>query len=658
MIVSAVRIAEAPAAPVRRIVAEAVDLPRKSQGRTLPQLLRDNAREMGGAVAIRSKRAGLWRPVTWAELEARVRRTAGALHDLGLGERDVIALISENREEAWIVQMAAIMLRAIPVSVYPDATADELGFVLGHSGAVFALGEDQEQIDKLLACRDAAPGLKRVLHIDPRGLWDYGDPSLTELGPAVEKAAAPAWLDARIDAARQDEVAVYCYTSGTTGRPKAAMLSHAFVLDNAYRLMGSLRMRAGGRYLSYISPAWAAEQFMGVALPMLAPLELHFAEKPETVQTDLREIGPEFLMFTPRQWEMQASDVEARMMDAPAWRRRLFAWGVRQGEARAQGSGGALSRLVLWPLADQLVLKGVRDLLGLTRARAVLSGGSGLSAELFRRFRAYGVPLGNLYGSSELGLLATHAPGDTRPETMGRLMPSDPTIAKPIEAWVDEDGQLRIDAPAFSGYLGLEDAGMGEAATGYETGDAARIDGTGELIFLDRVKDLRRLANGRTYPPQFLENHLRAAPMIREAIVIGDGARDRVVALINIDMQMAGRFAESRGLAFGTFPELSQLAPVREEIARAVRQVNSIVDPGARIAAFANLPKELDADEEELTRSRKLRRSAIESRYAALIEGLYGDAETVPLEIDVTYQDGRRSRLRADVAMNRVERSA
>ncbi len=645
------------AATIKRLTAPKVVLPRSSGGRTLPQLLRDNAREMPDAVAIRSKRHGVWCSTDWAALFAQVCTTAAALDGLGLTAGQVICLVSENRAEAWVTQMAAVSLGAVATSVYPDAAGEELGYVLRHSGATFALGEDQEQIDKIIGCGEAAAALKRILFIDSRGLWDYDDPRLAELSKAVAEAPDPAAIEGRIDAAKASDVAVYCYTSGTTGKPKAAMLNHDFILDNAYRLMGGLDIRAGGKYLSYISPAWAAEQFMGVALPMLAPLVLHFAEKPETVQSDLREIGPDFLMFTPRQWEMQASEVEARMMDAPAWRQRLYRWGLARGHDRVNGKGGAVARAVVWPLADQLVLKGVRDLLGLTRAQAVLSGGSGLSAELFARFRAFGVPLGNLYGSSELGLISTHRPDDPNAETMGSLMPSDPAISESMQAWLDADGQLRLNVLAFSGYLDNPAASieMGDRARGFETGDAVRLDADGALVFLDRVKDLRRLSTGDSYPPQFLENHLRSAAMVRDAIVFGDQDRDRVVALINIDMEIAGRFAERSGLAFGTFAELSQLDPVRAEIARAVAGVNAIVDPGARIAAFANLPKELDADEAELTRSRKLRRSAIAQKYAALIDGLYGSAETVPIAIDVTYQGGRQSRLNAIVAMNRME---
>jgi long-chain acyl-CoA synthetase len=571
----------------------------------------------------------------------------------------VIALISENSEEQLIAELAALSIGAIAVSIYPDASADELDYALTHSRATIVLGEDQEQVDKVLACAGQA-SIRSVVFVEGRGLWDYDDPRLLsldrlrELGRAHESQA---WIDAETDRGQAADPAVYCYTSGTTGRPKAAILSHAFILDNAHRLMGALDVQPGGRYLSYISPAWAAEQFFGVALPLLAPLVVHYAEKPETVQADLREIGPEFLMFTPRQWEMQASNIEARMMDAGKLRRRLFDWALREGTARAAGRGGAFRRRILWPLADRLVLAGVRNLLGLSRARAVLSGGSGLSAELFERFRAFGVPLGNLYGSTELGLISTHRPGSRNPWTLGSFMPSDPTIAPPIEGWVDESGELRLKVLAFSGYLEDEaaTAAMGDRASGFRTGDAVRLDESGELIFLDRLKDLRKLGTGQVYPPQFIENHLRASSMIRDAIVIGDDTRDRVVALINIDAELAGRFAELHGLAYGTFPELSQLEPIRREVEAAIARVNGLVDPGARVAAFANLPKELDADESELTRSRKLRREHIHARYGALIESLYRGDQTLQTEIEVKYRDGTSGLMRADVALNRME---
>jgi long-chain acyl-CoA synthetase len=645
------------------ISADPVATLRQARGRTLPQLLRDNAHEFPGHTALKAKHAGVWHARSWREVFSEVSTCARGLAACGLRRGEVLAFVSENIEEQFVFELAALSIGAITVSVYPDASEDELRYILDHSGAAMVLGQDQEQVDKVLTCLSNGSAVRRIIYVEGRGLWSYDNPCLISIEQLRALAADfenDAWVWDEIARGDQQDIAVYCYTSGTTGRPKAAMLSHAFILDNAHRLMGALNVRPGGNYLSYISPAWAAEQFFGIALPLLAPMVVHFAEKPETVQRDLREIGPEFLMFTPRQWEMQASNVEARMMDAGAWRQKLYRWGVAQGMKRAQGRGGLLHRLVLWPIADLLVLKGIRDLLGLTRARAVLSGGSGLSAELFERFRAFGVPLGNLYGSTELGLISTHRPGSKNPQTLGSFMPSDPSITTPIEGWVDETGQLRLRGLAFSGYLKDDTATreMGTREEGFRTGDAVRLDGSGELIFLDRLKDLRRLKGGQTYPPQFIENHLRASAIVRDAIVIGDESRDAVVALVNIDAEIAGRFAETKGLAYGTFTELSQLPAIRAEVARVIMRANELVDPGARVRAFANLPKELDADEAELTRSRKLRREHIHARYADLIEALYRGDDRLTTEIEVKYQDGTTSLLKADVMLNRIGENA
>jgi len=643
--------------PVMR--AELVQTPRQSDGRTLPQLLKANAETYSNRPALKSKRAGTWKAKTWQQTCQEVSLTARGLAALGLCRGEVLAFISENIEEQFVYQLAALSLGAITVSVYPDASADELAYALEHSGATMAVGQDQEQVDKILECLTAASGIRVVIYIDRRGLWNYADTRLVAASRLLELAAQfedAGWVDREIAKGAQSDVAVYCYTSGTTGRPKAAMLSHGFVLDNAHRLMGALDVRPGANYLSYISPAWAAEQFFGIALPLLAPMVVHFAEKPETIQNDLREVGPEFLMFTPRQWEMQASGVEARMMDAGPLRRSLYRWGLAEGIKRAKGEGGVLRRFIVWPAADFLILRGVRELLGLTRARAVLSGGSGLSAELFERFRAFGVPLGNLYGSTELGLISTHRPGSKNPQTMGSLMPSDPTISAPIEGWVDSDGQFRVKSLAFSGYLkdAAATAAMGSADEGFQTGDAVRLEDNGELIFLDRLKDLRRLSGGQGYPPQFIENHLRASSLIRDVIVIGDEARPFVVALVNIDAEIAGRFAELNGISFATFAELSQLPAIRTEIAGAIAKVNRLIDAGARVVAFANLPKELDADEAELTRSRKLRREQIHARYGEMIEALYRGDATMTAEIEVKYQDATTAIMKAEVALNRT----
>jgi long-chain acyl-CoA synthetase len=646
---------------MRLLRAVPVDDPRVSGGRTLPQMLRDLAGDRPSDVAIRSKRAGVWRSLDWGEVNRQVRTYAAGLAAAGLKRGEAIAFITENCEEQFMMQLAALAMGARTVSSYPDASVDELTFLIEHSEAAMVLAQDQEQVDKLLALPNDAAQLRKIFYIEDGGLWHYRAAQLAPLSSLTTQAADDGSLDREIDGQQQSDVAVYCYTSGTTGRPKAAMLTHAFILDNAYRLMGSLKVDRGARYLSYISPAWAAEQYFGFGLALLAPMVVHFAEKPETVQSDLREVGPEFLMFTPRQWEMLASSIEARMMmDASPWRQRLYRWGLRIGRARTVPDTSALTRKILAPLADLLVLSGIRNFLGLSCARAVLSGGSGLSAELFSRFHAFGIPLSNLYGSTEFGLVSAHRRGATDPVTMGQLMPSDPTIAPPMQAWVDEAGELRLRLPAFAGYLNnsAATAELGDAEEGFRTGDAVRLDDNGQLIFLDRLKDIRRLEGGQTYPPQFIENHLRSSSMIRDAIVIGDESRACVTALVNIDSEIAGRFAETLGLAYGTFSELSQLGPIRSEVGRAIAEVNRLVAPGARVRQFATLPKELDADEAELTRSRKLRRELIHDRYSDLIDALYGSADHCETKIEVKYQDGSTSQMTGKVLINRVDLAA
>ncbi len=634
--------------------------PRTSNGRTLPQLLRDRAKEHGDREFMCEKRRGVWLSYSWNEALSRIDATAHGLATLGLKRGDVLAMVSENIVECFWIEYAALALGARVVCAYPDVTPEELLFMLDHSEATLLVAEDQEQTDKYLAIKDRLPRVRHVVYIDDRGLWHYDDARLTKYDDlvaagSVRAQADPTFVYREIDQGHQDDVAAICYTSGTTGLPKGAMLPHRFLLDGAYRIMAAQRIPRHAAYLSYISPAWAAEQLMAFALGLLAPMVINFSEKPDTVQHDLREVGPEYLLFTPRQWEMLASDVQARMLDAGFVRQKLYAWAVKIGKQARSKHSGFLARAAL-PLAEHLVLKHIRDNLGLSKAIAVLSGGSGLSSEVFELFHAFGVPLRNVYGTTELGLLSSHWHGEFDPNTMGEILPNDPTIGSPIEAWIDEAGQLRVRCCAFSGYLKNDEATaeLGQCEDGYRTGDAVRIDERGQLIFLDRLKDLRRLRNGQPFPPQFIENNLRASPFIKDVMVLGDQTRDFVAALININAEICGRFAERRGLAYGTFSELSQLPAIRAEVAAAIREVNRRLEPGARIASFATSPKEFDADEAELTRSRKLRREQVAKHYKDIIAAIYGQVDSCHAEIKVRYQDGREMQMKAQVAINVV----
>jgi long-chain acyl-CoA synthetase len=617
--------------------------PREPGGQTLPHLLRRRVAEHPQRDFLRAKRHGVWAATSWGDAMARVETLARAMLARGVGPGEVVAVIGENAPEAYLVQYAALCTGAAATHLYPDASAAELRFVLEDSGARLLFAEDQEQVDKFLDGGAARAGVAGVVYTDDRGLWHYEEPLLVPMerfvAEAPDDAATRARLEACIAAGSDEDLAALCYTSGTTGKPKGVRLTHRYLLDNAYRLVASFGMAPHIDYFSYISAAWAAEQITGLGLGLLAPAVVHFAEKPETVPVDLREISPEFLLFTPRQWEMIASSIEAQMLDAKPWRRRLYEWAL------------AAPAELRW-LADALVLRAIRDNTGLKRARFPISAGSGLSAEIFRRFHALGVPLRNLYGSTEAGLISAHWGVDGEPSTLGRPLKVARSSGEALRLRIAADGELLVRGGAgFCGYRGDEDASrrMLDADGCYRTGDAMHVSQAGELVFLDRVKDMRRLSTGERFPPQTIENHLRASPFLRDAIVLGDETRGFIGALLNVDAGIFGRYLERRNIGWGTFAELSQLEAVLERVALEVARVNALLPEHSRIARFATLPKELDADDAELTRSRKLKRDVIATRYAPLIESLYAGDAVCPLAVTVIYQDGSVGTVRAEV---------
>lgn len=632
---------------------------------TIPQALLYQAERRANETFHRRKDYGIWQRFTWAEVVSRVANIAMGLAELGVSRGQTVAIVGENEPELFWSQYAANAIGAKVVCLYPDLTAAQMEYVLDHSEAVIVICEDQEQVDKALELEPRLSKIQTVVYWDRRGMWSYAHPKLRTLDDVQALGAARLTRDPdsfvrSVRAGRGDEIAVLSYTSGTTGVPKAVILTNTYLLEAPARVVGALDFKPDTQYLSYISPAWATEQFFGIALAVLVPFIVNFPEEPETVQNNIREIGAEALMLSPRQWESLSTLVEAKMMDAGPVRRAVFKAGIAIGKraflSRLQGERPNLFwRAAGWG-ADAIVLRHLRENLGLQSARIAVSGGSGMAPDVFRFFHAMGVPLRNIYGSTEVGLLTAHQGTAYDLETVGSWLPVHPKFGTPLEHKVSEDGELLVrGAIGFAGYYKNPEATAKKMVDGwYRLEDAVHLTEQGELVYLDRVEDMRRLSTGHRYPPSFIENRLRFSPFIKDAMTLGDETKPFVAALVNIDATTLGRWAEQRGVAFTTFADLSQNERIRDLIRDELRALNQLLPQGSQIARFVNFPKELDPDEDELTRTRKLRRKHLEQKYADFIAAIYDGRSAVEADIPIKYQDGRVGRLTAVVHVNDV----
>ena len=633
--------------------------------KTLPQHLLARAQSEPSRVAERHKHRGIWREFTFGAVLENVRDFALGLHAAGVLPGETVAIIGENEPEHFWAEYAAQSIGAKVVSMYPDLTADEAQYLVDDSEAVYLVAQDQEQVDKALAILERAPTLRAVVYWDDTGMWSYDHPALRPFeavqkdGRAVHEAD-PTAFERLVQAGRADDIAVLSYTSGTTGRPKGVILTHRYLIDNAHRLVGGTGAKPGSEYLTYIAPAWATEQLFGLTIGVTLPLVINFPEGPEQVLENIRELAVEVMLFAPRQWESLAATLQARMLDAGPLRRRFFDWGLRIGREvhvnRLEGKPVPPVARMLLPIADALVLRPLRDQLGLTRLKVALCGGSTMAPDVFRLFHAIGVPLRNLYGSTEIGIMTMHQGERYDLETVGHWLSAHPEAGPGLEWKVSDEGELLVRGGSFfSGYWRRDDKTAERIVEGwYRTGDAVSTTQQGELVFLERTDDMRQLRSGERFPPQFIETRLRFSPFVKDIMTLGDASRDYIGALINIDMSVVSRWAEERKLAFSTFTDLSQKPEVAQLVRGEIERVNRFLPEGSRIRRFANFPKELDPDEGELTRTRKLRREFLEERYHVLIDALYAGQGEAKLEIPVTYQDGRKGLLTARVHVHDV----
>jgi long-chain acyl-CoA synthetase len=633
---------------------------------TIPKLLEHQSSRFGEHVLHRKKDFGIWQRYSWTDVYGRVQSLAMGMAELGVRRGQTVALVGENEPQLFWSQYAAQCMGAKVVCLYPDLTASQMEYILQHSEAVIVVCEDQEQVDKALELEPKLGALQAIVFWDSRGMWKYRHPKLLSFEQLQSKGQArmrahPQEFDEAVAAGRGADIAVLSYTSGTSGLPKACVLTHHYLLETSARMLGALHFKPFTQYLSYISPAWGAEQLFGLTLGLLTPFVVNFPEEPETVQDNIREVGAEALMLSPRQWESLAALVEAKMMDAGRIRRACYDWAMRVGRrvnlAQVGGASVGAGWRLLYVLADLAVLRHLRDNLGLQSARIAVSGGSGMAPEVFRFFQAMGVPLRNIYGATEVGLVTSHQGSAYDLETVGSWLPVHPRLGSPLEYRVSGEGELQVRGGAgFSGYYKNAEATAKKLVDGwYRTEDAVHLKENGELVYLERIDDMRQLAGGHRYPPQFIENRLRFSPFIKDVMTLGDNDKAFVAAFINIDSSTLGRWAEQRGIGYTSFTDLSQTAAIRELIREELAAVNELLPEASRVRRFINLPKELDPDEDELTRSRKLRRKHLEQKYANMIDAIYAGRREFSAAVPIKYQDGRTGTLNATVYVNRVD---
>jgi long-chain acyl-CoA synthetase len=625
---------------------------------SIPALLQRNAQRFADKPAYREKEFGIWQTWTWSDVQREVNNLARGLINLGVNEGDFIAIIGSNRPQLYWSMVAAQSVGAIPVPLYQDSAAEEMAYVLDHCGARFIIVEDQEQVDKVIEIQDRLHQFEHMIYLDPRGLRKYDHSHLHEFSHVQEQGHAARdeftpELERRRAKLDMTSTCVMLYTSGTTGKPKGVVLSNRNIIESAQNSSEFDNLGPGEEILAYLPMAWVGDFIFSVGQAYWTGFCVNCPESPETMMTDLREIGPTYYFAPPRVFETQLTNVMIRMEDASRMKKWLFdtfmAHARKVGPAILDGKPVGFMDRLKYKLGDLFVYGPLKNTLGFSNVRIGYTAGEAIGPEIFDFYRSLGINLKQLYGQTEATVFITMQPdGEVRSDTVGVPAPG-------VELKIGDNGEVYYRSPGVFEYYykNPESTADTKDAEGWvATGDAGFIEeGTGHLRIIDRAKDVGKMADGRLFAPKYVENKLKFYPNILEAVVFGNG-RDRCMAFINIDLSAVGNWAERNNIGYSSYQELAGHPKVLAQIQSHVEEVNRSVaeDPilsGCQIHRFLILHKELDADDGEMTRTRKVRRRIVEDKYNDLITALYDGSDRISTRTEVTYEDGRKGYISA-----------
>lgn len=626
---------------------------------TFPKLLIDNARRIGDRPAIREKDYGIWQAWTWSEMKTEIAAMAAGLHTFGFKRGDSLAIVGDNRPQLYWAMTAAQALGGIPVPMYQDAVAEEMQYVIEHAEASFAIVENQEQTDKMLEIMDRCPAMKEIVFKDPRGMRHYDQSHVRSLDGLMEAGRKflsenPGWFEAEAERGSGTDTAIMLYTSGTTGRPKGVVLSFDNLVITARNGVEWDNLKETDEMLAYLPMAWVGDNIFSYSQSYVAGFCVSCPESSETVMHDLKEIGPTYFFAPPSIFEGILTQVAIRMEDASWINRKLYAYFMdianRIGPAILDGDAVSFMDRLKYALGGVLIYGPLKNELGFSRFRVAYTAGEAIGPDIFDFYRSLGINVKQLYGSTEASVfICMQRDGDVKPDTVG-------PPATDVELKITDNGEVLFKSPGvFQSYFKNEEATR-ETKTDdgwVMTGDAGYFDADGHLKIIDRAKDVGKLNSGTMFAPKYIENKLKFFPYVTEAVLFGN-EKDYAAAFINIDLEAVGNWAEKRGLAYSGYTDLAMRDEVYDLVIECVNKVNVDLSEddalsGSQIKRFLILHKLLDADDGELTRTRKVRRSTVSERYGELIDALYSDVDSCLVEAQVTFEDGRTGMIKADV---------